>query len=173
MLLPDDVSGKVGKIDVVGRGGGEVLLDSAYGEARAGGGRVRGGTLDAETLRKQFGARAGGPAAAAEVLAAVLRQRLRPAHRRLARPAAGHPRGSRPAGGARGGGDRPYRPRRLPGVQRPAVLARAKAVRDQLVEQGFDPARIELAGRGEREPLVPTADEVPEPKNRRVEVPVR
>jgi len=55
ILLPDDISGKVGKIDVVGRDGGEVLLDSAYGEARAGGGKVQGDTLDTESLRKEFG----------------------------------------------------------------------------------------------------------------------
>jgi len=30
-----------------------------------------------------------------------------------------------------------------------------------------------VAARGEREPLVPTADEVPEPRNRRVEIKVR
>jgi outer membrane protein OmpA-like peptidoglycan-associated protein len=33
--------------------------------------------------------------------------------------------------------------------------------------------RIRVAGRGEREPLVPTADEVAEPQNRRVEINVR
>jgi outer membrane protein OmpA-like peptidoglycan-associated protein len=34
-------------------------------------------------------------------------------------------------------------------------------------------ARIEAAGRGERELAVPTADEVDEPRNRRVTVEVR
>ena len=32
---------------------------------------------------------------------------------------------------------------------------------------------INVAGRGEREPIVPTADEVSEPRNRRVEINVR
>jgi outer membrane protein OmpA-like peptidoglycan-associated protein len=32
---------------------------------------------------------------------------------------------------------------------------------------------IQVAGRGEREPLVPTPDEAAEPRNRRVEITVR
>ncbi len=50
---------------------------------------------------------------------------------------------------------------------------RAATVRDALVAAGLDSRLIEVAGRGEREPLVPTADEVAEPKNRRVEISVR
>ena len=52
-------------------------------------------------------------------------------------------------------------------------LQRAQALRDLLIEKGGDAARITVAGRGEREPLVPTADEVPEPRNRRAELSVR
>ncbi|HET9855322.1 MAG TPA: OmpA family protein [Methylomirabilota bacterium] len=52
-------------------------------------------------------------------------------------------------------------------------LRRAERVRDELVKVGIAADRIRLAGRGEREPLVPTADEVPEPRNRRVEINVR
>ena len=52
-------------------------------------------------------------------------------------------------------------------------LARAEAVRRQLIELGFDPASLSVEGRGEREPLVPTADEVRESNNRRAEVNVR
>ncbi len=52
-------------------------------------------------------------------------------------------------------------------------LQRAQAVRTLLIERGFDPARIEAIGRGEREPLIDTADEVDEPRNRRVEITVR
>lgn len=52
-------------------------------------------------------------------------------------------------------------------------LERAHAVRQLLIERGFNAERIEAVGRGEREPLVPTADEVPEPRNRRVELLVR
>ncbi|WP_372659256.1 OmpA family protein [Hydrogenophaga sp.] len=52
-------------------------------------------------------------------------------------------------------------------------LERARAVRAVLIERGFVAERIEAVGRGEREPLVPTADEVVEPRNRRAEVLVR
>jgi outer membrane protein OmpA-like peptidoglycan-associated protein len=52
-------------------------------------------------------------------------------------------------------------------------LMRAQAVRDLLIEQGFKPELIEAVGRGEREPVVPTDDEVVEPRNRRAEVVVR
>ena len=52
-------------------------------------------------------------------------------------------------------------------------LQRAQRVRDELIKLGIDPKRIRAAGRGEREPLVPTADGVAEPRNRRVEISVR
>lgn len=52
-------------------------------------------------------------------------------------------------------------------------LQRAQAVRDRLVAAGAARERISVAGRGEREPLVPTDDEVPEPRNRRVEIKLR
>lgn len=48
---------------------------------------------------------------------------------------------------------------------------RAAAVRDFLVRKhGVDPARIEAAGLGETQLLVPTHDETAEPRNRRVQV---
>ena len=54
------------------------------------------------------------------------------------------------------------------------ALARAKRVlQDLLVKVGLKPDTIRAVGRGEREPLVPTADEVAEPRNRRVEIIVR
>lgn len=52
-------------------------------------------------------------------------------------------------------------------------LDRAMAVRALMIERGFRAERIEAVGRGEREPLVPTEDEVTEPRNRRAEVVVR
>jgi len=50
---------------------------------------------------------------------------------------------------------------------------RAGTVKGFLVEIGIAAERIRTAGRGERELLVPTADEVDEPRNRRVEINVR
>lgn len=52
-------------------------------------------------------------------------------------------------------------------------LRRAGEVRDLFTQRGFAAERIETAGRGERELAVPTADEVDEPRNRRVEILVR
>jgi outer membrane protein OmpA-like peptidoglycan-associated protein len=52
-------------------------------------------------------------------------------------------------------------------------LQRAETVRRELVRLGIPIDRIQVAGRGEREPLVPTAEGVPEPRNRRVEITVR
>jgi len=50
---------------------------------------------------------------------------------------------------------------------------RAETVKGFLVDIGIPAARITTAGRGERELLVRTADEVDEPRNRRVEINVR
>lgn len=52
-------------------------------------------------------------------------------------------------------------------------LKRADTVRVSLIAAGVPAEGISIAGRGEREPAVPTADEVPEPRNRRVEITVR
>ncbi len=52
-------------------------------------------------------------------------------------------------------------------------IERARQIRSVLISQGLDPAITRATGRGERELLVPTADNVEEPKNRRVEVTVR
>ena len=51
-------------------------------------------------------------------------------------------------------------------------LQRAQTVRDFILQAGVK-ADIEVSGRGEREPIVPTADEVAESRNRRVEINVR
>jgi len=50
---------------------------------------------------------------------------------------------------------------------------RAERMKGHLVEIGIPPDRIRIAGRGERELLIPTADSVDEPRNRRVEIIVR
>ena len=52
-------------------------------------------------------------------------------------------------------------------------LARAERLREMLVALGIPAGRIQAAGRGKREPLVPTDDNVAEPRNRRVEISVR
>jgi outer membrane protein OmpA-like peptidoglycan-associated protein len=50
---------------------------------------------------------------------------------------------------------------------------RAEAIRQMLIARGIAPGSIVTIGRGKREPAVPTADGVAEPRNRRVEMIVR
>ena len=52
-------------------------------------------------------------------------------------------------------------------------LKRAERVRRDFVDRGIPASAVSVAGRGERELLVPTADEVSEPRNRRVEISIR
>jgi outer membrane protein OmpA-like peptidoglycan-associated protein len=50
---------------------------------------------------------------------------------------------------------------------------RAERMKSFLIEIGIPGTQIQTAGRGERELLVPTADNTDEPRNRRVEISVR
>ena len=52
-------------------------------------------------------------------------------------------------------------------------LRRAAAIREMLVRDRLDRQAISIAGRGKHDLLVPTADQTPEPRNRRVEITVR
>jgi outer membrane protein OmpA-like peptidoglycan-associated protein len=52
-------------------------------------------------------------------------------------------------------------------------LARAERMRELMIGLGIPAERIQAAGRGKRELLVPTEDNVSEPRNRRVEISVR
>ena len=52
-------------------------------------------------------------------------------------------------------------------------LARAERMREVLAIRGIAAERIQVAGRGKREPLVVTDKGVPEERNRRVEISVR
>ncbi len=53
------------------------------------------------------------------------------------------------------------------------AYGRAVAVSDLLIAGGINRDTVIIAGRGEREPIVATDDEVEEPRNRRVEISVR
>lgn len=64
---------------------------------------------------------------------------------------------------------------RVGSVEQNDALSRQRAsrVRADLIARGVPANRISVAGRGEREPLIATGDEVAEPRNRRVEISVR
>ena len=52
-------------------------------------------------------------------------------------------------------------------------LQGAVRVKDLLIRRGIPAKIIQTAGRGKREPLIPTSAAVAEPRNRRVEIIVR
>jgi outer membrane protein OmpA-like peptidoglycan-associated protein len=52
-------------------------------------------------------------------------------------------------------------------------LQRAQRIKAEMMTLGIAPGRVQVAGRGERELVVPTADGVEEPRNRRVEIIIR
>jgi len=52
-------------------------------------------------------------------------------------------------------------------------MTRAVMIRDRLVHDGISSKSISVAGRGQLDLAVPTADQVAEPRNRRVEITVR
>jgi outer membrane protein OmpA-like peptidoglycan-associated protein len=52
-------------------------------------------------------------------------------------------------------------------------LKRAEAVAAILRGNGIDPSVLDITSHGKDNPLIPTGDQVPEPRNRRVEITVR
>ena len=52
-------------------------------------------------------------------------------------------------------------------------MKRARTVASILLGKGIDPSVLDITSHGKDNPLVPTGDQVPEPRNRRVEITVR
>ena len=52
-------------------------------------------------------------------------------------------------------------------------LKRAQAVSQLIIAAGIDPSSLEITSHGKDNPLIPTGDNVDEPRNRRVEITVR
>jgi outer membrane protein OmpA-like peptidoglycan-associated protein len=172
VLLPDD-QGRVGKLNV-GNQGGETLLDSAYATADAsGGGKAERGSTTPAQVRQEFGTvlDALPPAPVSYMLFFnsdsddLTTQSLALAPVILAeiskRPAAevvviGHT-------DTQGTDD--YNDK--------LSLERARAVEQKLVALGFDAAHISVEGRGKRELMVRTGDNVADAHNRRAEILVR
>ena len=172
VLLPDE-NGEVGALDVSNKGG-TVALTKALAAARAGEDSVEATRVSQDEVQKTFAAAlaAEPPAPVSYVLyfrsgtttlmagsEAQLRAMLADARGRAAVDiqVTGHT----DTVGSLERNDR-------------LALKRAEAVVDWLIrDSGVDPQMIRAVGRGEREPLVPTGDNVAEARNRRVEIFVR
>ena len=171
ILLPKE-DGSTGAI-AASRGGSEVLLDSAYAQARSGGSKMHPMTTDRAEVEKRFGAalsamppppksfvvyfQSGSDDFTEEsktTLGQMLDEmKLRPAPEITV---IGHT--------DRVGSD---------DDNDTLSLQRAQKVREMLLGMGVAAEHVNAAGRGSREPLVPTEAGVDEPRNRRVEVSVR
>jgi outer membrane protein OmpA-like peptidoglycan-associated protein len=171
-VLPG-ADGKAGTV-VVSRAGEDRVLDQPYASARIGtDGRLESGTVSEAEVRQIFGAAlAAQPPRPTSFLLYFLegkdeltpdsKQALQTVLAEIARRPA-------PEVVVIGHTDR------VGTVQANDALSlrRAERVREQLVGIGIAADSIRVEGRGEREPLVPTPDEVAEPRNRRVEISVR
>lgn len=172
VLLPEP-DGKVGRV-VVQTAGGERTLDAAYAAAEVvPGGRIEARTEDAAAVAQRYAAAlaarpprpvaytvyfvSGGDTLTAESGPMVAEIKAELARRPV------------PEITVIGHTDRVGKLEANDALS----LKRAEAMRALLVGEGLSAASIEVAGRGEREPLVPTADEVDEPRNRRVEIGIR
>ena len=164
--------GHVGKIVVYGQDGAHPI-DTAYGAQRIdGAGHVQAGTVTAEQVSRDFGSTlAALPPRPATFTLYFLegRDELTPESRaELEKVFAELKR--RPApdiqviGHTDTVGSADYNDK--------LSRARAERAREMLLGLGLR-ARMEVAGRGKREALVPTDDNVAEPRNRRVEINVR
>jgi outer membrane protein OmpA-like peptidoglycan-associated protein len=171
ILLPKE-DGSTGAI-AASRGGSEILLDSAYAEARSGGSKMRPATADRADVEKRFGAALSamppppksfvvyfesGSDNFTEESKTTLAQMLEEMKQRPS-----------PEITVIGHTDR------VGSDQDNDVLSlqRAQKVQEMLVGMGVSPDHVNAAGRGSREPLVQTEAGVDEPRNRRVEVSVR
>jgi outer membrane protein OmpA-like peptidoglycan-associated protein len=172
VLLPDD-QGRVGKLNV-GNEGGETLLDSAYATADARHqSKPERGSTSADQVKQEFGTvlDALPPAPVSYLLFFNSdSEDLAPQSRELA-PTILAEISRRPAaevvviGHTDTQGSDEYNDK--------LSLERARAVKQQLIALGFDAAHISVEGRGKRELLVPTADNVAAARNRRAEILVR
>ncbi len=172
VLLPK-ADGSTGAI-AASRDGKEVLLDSAYAQARSGAsGKLKVSTSDREAVEKKFGTALSAmpPAPKSYVVNFLtggdeLTEESKPVIAQMLAELKARPSPEITVIGHTdlvGGDD----------DNDALSLQRVQAVKDMLVALGLPAERIATAGRGSREPLVPTAAGVAEARNRRVEVNVR
>ena len=170
VVLVPAADGHIGTV-VIDREGKKTTLNTAYASSRAQGSTViANGVVPEEEVRRQFGAAlAAIPARPASFLlyfitgtdeltdeSKVEMQKVLEELRRRPAP------DIQVIGHTDTGGN--------PSENDALSLQRAEKLRSEMLNLGIPAARIRAAGRGEREPLVPTADGTDEPRNRRVEI---
>jgi outer membrane protein OmpA-like peptidoglycan-associated protein len=172
VLLPGS-DGATGAL-LVRQGDSEARLDSPYASAgRSAEGQLAVTQTDSAAVQAEFGELLGAlpPAPVSHVVYFVLgqdelteesRKELAPILEDIAkRPA--------PEIAAIGHADQTGPER----VNETLAMRRAERVRDLLVQRGVPATRIEVVGRGSREPAIRAAQGVAEARNRRVEISVR
>lgn len=171
VLLPDK-DGKVGKV-LVHNPKGDTVLDSAYAAARTSSSGVQHGTASQSELKDVFGsaltAMPPRPISFTLYFESGTDEFTEQSKQEIKRVIAEMARRQAPEITVIGHTDQVG-----PDPTNDALsLQRAERMKSILVGMGIPPERILTAGRGRREPLLRTADGVPEPRNRRVEISVR
>ncbi len=173
VVIPDGSDGHIGAV-VVESGGSKTVLNTAYATATPGSaGSIKEGTTNADQVNQIFGSALAArpiPPKSYTLYFAEDSNRLIPASRvafedvftEIARRKAAE---IVVTGHTDTMGQRDYNDK--------LSLERAKAVSKLFIARGLAPDAVIAVGRGERDLLVPTKDEVSEPLNRRVEITVR
>ena len=174
VVVPDAADGHIGKIVVQANGQAPRLIDTAYGAERIrADGKVEQATLSEAEVRSLFGstleALPGRPISFTLYFLEGKDELTDESKVELDRVFAELKRRPLPDIMVIGHTDT------VGGLEYNDRLSRARAdrLREMMVGLGIPPERIQAAGRGKRELLVPTEDNVSEPRNRRVEINVR
>ncbi|MBI4938756.1 MAG: OmpA family protein [Nitrosomonadales bacterium] len=172
ILLPGKDK-KVGSV-VVSNSGGEVVLDKAYASAKTKGSTIVAGSSSPEEVGKAFGdtlaAQPPRPASYQIYFETGSDRLTGESSRSIEGILADIAKRPSPEVVVIGHTDTVGRA----GIRNDELSRqRAEVVRTMLVKRGIPAASISVEGRGSRELLVPTADNVDEPRNRRVEITVR
>ena len=171
VVLPEH-DGHVGAV-VVAPGPGQVVLNKAYAGARPGPGGARTFTSNSDRINREFG-----PALAAlPARPTVFRlyflndstEMTPEAHEAFEKVFAEIAHRPAPEIVVTGHTDTVGKPEDKDKLS----YDRAEAIAELFAARGIPRDTITIAGRGDRELLKPTADQVPEPRNRRVEITVR
>jgi outer membrane protein OmpA-like peptidoglycan-associated protein len=171
VLVPDD-QGKTSPVTVTAREGQSLVLDKPYAAAVGGAKSLEAVSLDKAAIDKQFGdVLATQPPAPKSFLLYFSEGDELTAESKLELEKVFAEIAARPAADIMVVGHTD----RVGKLEDNDALSkrRAERVRLELIGRGLPADSIQAAGRGEREPLVPTADEVKEARNRRVEINVR